>query len=222
MGAFKIGVGLLCGVGLLAACHPANTSSNSTDAQADRSAGAEIGRLRARVETLSHQRATPDQAINSYFEAVDVQEQLSCHESAADRDSASGAAQHDTSVIADAFFHGQALESRRKYRRDLSDCLQQRSRYALDLNDVHMDTPTHATIIANVRNETPIPPAAVASDDDRRHRRDGEDFKIQLTKLADGWRIEQVYSHLFGSTEWRAQFAAEDYFPSFVLFPTAP
>lgn len=218
MGAFKISIGLFCSIGLLAACHQANSSANSTDAP---SADAQIGRLRARIETLSHQRSTPDQAINSYFEAVDVQEQLSCHEAAA-HDAASGAAQRDTSVIADAFFHGQALESRQKYRRGLNDCLQQRSRYSLDLSDVHMDTPTHATIIANIKNQTPIPPAAVASDDDRRRRRDGEDFKIQLTKLADGWRIEQVYSHLFESSAWRAQFSAEDYFPSFVLFPTTP
>jgi hypothetical protein len=212
IGSFLLLLGALTGCG---------ESSDGRQPDSNASTSGEIGPLQDRIETLSRQRATPDQTVSSYFEAVDVQEQLNCYEQARGRGDPS-LHPSDMSRKGDSFFHGPAMEYREKFRRDLATCLRLRDKLSLEFRDVHMDTPTHATIILNLKNETPIPATAVGDDQDRRRRSDGEEFKVQLTKLNDGWRIEQVFSHPYGSQAWTPRFSSQEYFPSFVFFPTAP
>lgn len=201
----------------LTACHsPEAANSSTAEAQTP-----DVARLRERIRDLSRDRATPDRAVASYFEAAEIQQQLNCHEAAKQRRDATQA-NVDVTLVADAFFHGEALEVRRRYRRELQDCLRLQDRQSMSIRDVNMDTATHATIVVHLKNTTPIPSSAVATDDDRRRRRDGQEFRVQMTRADGGWKIGQVSTRYSEGGEWRPQFSSEEYFPSFVFFPTQP
>lgn len=205
---------------LSVSCSPASLPQNSSTSAS--SSSGEIARIAGEISRLSRARETPDQAINSFFEVARLGRELDCHTLVLSEDDALGTAA--ITRAADSFFSGVALSARTRYRRTVQECLQRSERLALDIREVTMDTPTRAVAIINLRNTSAIPESASAdaSDDERRRRRDGEDYRVRLTKTSDGWKIEQVDSRSLATREWRAQWSEQELYPSFAFFPTLP
>jgi hypothetical protein len=200
----------------LAACQAQTQDANQIGAGASISnVENEIEGIRQQIVQLSRQRSTPDEAINSYFAVQTLLHQLGCYRSEAAKSHRETSPTEDATI--DAFFSSVALESRTRNRRNLQNCLERRERALIDIRDVHMDTPTHATLVVNIKNVTPIPAGAEGDDSQRRRRRDGQDYRVQLSKSHDGWKIVQVYTTYFEGGSQTPQYSTDDYYPDSVV-----
>jgi hypothetical protein len=212
---FFLFVVLACTQGCGAGTNNMSGNSSSESPGRESSARHHINRIQRQLTELAQQRTTPDQAVNSYIAAQALLEELACYRFEAGKEYPE-IASSETETI-DRFFSGAALESRQTHRSSLRQCLDRRDRILLDIRDVNMDTATHATITVNLKNVTPIPAGAEGDQYQRERRRDGQDYRIQLTKASDGWKVMQAYtSYSEGGEEYRT-FRADPIYPDGVL-----
>jgi hypothetical protein len=87
----------------------------------------------------------------------------------------------------------------------LSPCDGEIPTMAREITEIKSETESRAVAYFTVKNTTPIPKGA--ADDKWRTdlREKGDRYKVVLTKVQDGWRVEAVYTRLSADGDWYQQ-----------------
>lgn len=168
---------------VLASC--SNGPESRAADNASTASSADLAGARQELRHLAGRRATPDEAVNSFFQAAVVQNRLNCYETARAREEMG----EDATA---AFYDGAALEYRSQIRRSTEECVARSGAFRADISNVDMQSATFSVVTVVVRNTEAVPAGADADDWMREARRNGTEFRFQLAKAQSGWRIRQV------------------------------
>jgi hypothetical protein len=176
-----------------------------------------------RLVQLSTQRSTPREAVMGLVAAGHLRSEISCYSRAIRTfDPIESKGDESERAFESGFLSGDALRAQQSLDEDLAPldrCLKRRMKQTVDILDVDVSRPDRATVKARVRNVSFIPEGVQLESSYAAKRRDGEVYRYELIRSADGWKLTQAYSSDLG--EDRPAFEAGDEFGTRYWFTMA-
>ncbi len=201
-------------------------------ANAKAAGGTVYGVGRAKFETLPIDASTPDRLLKSLWGLEDERRRLACL--ANDElinlklgnigaNDLAGDVTYGAKVK--PYLTGQASSSLDKRWRQLSstDCTKLIQAYPREINEIKTETESRAIALVTIKNVTQVPPdASKSSDNIVKWRTDGEKFRYEMTKIDNGWKIEQIYSKRYSGDEWAPLYKPSDLTPDVPWYVVDP
>lgn len=160
------------------------------------------------LSRISLKTSTPDEAVKSFYEFLNKSKEFNCRFKFKIDKNELTRRSYEESFLDDSFLrHVKKLHS----DETLEDCLKTAYKRSVEISEVKIETPTRAIVFATIRNITNIPEGAEPSEKHMEWRKEGENYKYEMTNIKGKWKIQQIYEkNILDDYKWTARFNPDE------------